>query len=517
MDRTGETPLLELSGITKIYPSVVANDSVDLQVSAGEIHAVLGENGAGKSTLMKIIYGVAEPDAGEIRWRGDPVAIRNPAHARSLGIGMVFQHFSLFETLTVLENISLAVPGPLPKLSKKVTEAAERFGLEVNPQARVQSLTVGERQRVEILRCILQKPQLLVLDEPTSVLPPAGIEQLFTTLKMLADDGYGIIFISHKLDEIRTLCDSATILRHGKVTGRVDPKQESNASLTRMMVGHHIETLKTGRISEPGAEILRVTDVSYRPPDPFASSLDKVSLSLCAGEILGIAGVSGNGQQILAKLLAGEVLLPAADGEILLNGRSIGEDGVISRRRSGLQYIPEERLGRGAVPGMSLAHNGLLTGHLAGLSTGGFIDFSGIRGFAKTAIEDFDVRCGGFSSEAHSLSGGNLQKFIVGREINLKPDVLIVSQPTWGVDVGAASAIRSRLLTLRNAGVAILVISEDLSELFELCDRLQVMFRGRMSPSVGTNDTDRHRVGLAMTGEFSELAKSQEERTAAHA
>ncbi|MEP3277356.1 MAG: ABC transporter ATP-binding protein [Stappiaceae bacterium] len=517
MNDSSQTPLLKLSGITKVYPSVVANDGVDLEVSAGEIHAVLGENGAGKSTLMKIIYGVSEPDAGTIHWRGDELSIRSPAHARSLGIGMVFQHFSLFETLTVVENVSLAVPGSLPELSKNIEEAAERFGLMVNPQARVQSLTVGERQRVEILRCILQKPELLVLDEPTSVLPPSGIEQLFKTLKMLAREGYGIIFISHKLDEIRALCDTATILRQGKVTGRVDPKEETNASLTQLMVGRDVEEVRAARATEPGDELLQVVNVNYRPNDPFASSLEQVNLSLRAGEILGIAGVSGNGQQILAKLLAGEVQLPAIDGEILLKGRSIGGDGVISRRQSGLQYIPEERLGRGAVPGMSLAHNGLLTGHLAGLSAKGFISFSGIRNFATSAIDDFDVRCGGHSSEAHSLSGGNLQKFIVGREINLEPEVLIVAQPTWGVDVGAAAAIRKRLLALRDAGVAILVISEELSELFEVCDRLQVMFRGQMSQSVDAVDTDRNRIGLAMTGEFSALGEHKIESVVAHA
>lgn len=517
MSENHMTPLLKLSGICKSYPSVIANDAVDLEIFPGEIHAVLGENGAGKSTLMKIIYGVTEPDDGEIKWQGETVSIRNPAHARSLGIGMVFQHFSLFETLTVVENISLAVPGSLPQLSNQIKDAAERFGLMVNPEARVQSLTVGERQRVEILRCILQDPKLLVLDEPTSVLPPTGIEQLFKTLKMLSSEGYGIIFISHKLDEIRSLCDKATILRHGKVTGRVDPKAETNASLTQMMVGRDVETVKAEQIKEPGAELLRISNLSYEPIDPFSSSLDTINMSLRAGEILGIAGVSGNGQQILAKLLAGEELLPETSGEILLKGRAIGQDGVISRRKDGLQYIPEERLGRGAVPGMSLAHNGLLTGHVAGLSGNGFINFSAIKGFASSAITDFNVLCRGFASEAQSLSGGNLQKFIVGREINLEPEVLIVSQPTWGVDVGAAAAIRNRLVELRDSGVAILVISEELSELFEICDRLQVMFRGRISSSVRTAETDRNLIGLAMTGEFDVLNQSKTESAVAHA
>lgn len=503
------TPLLRLTGIIKTYPSIVANDSVDLTVKPGEIHAVLGENGAGKSTLMKVIYGVTAPDAGTIEWCGTPVTVRSPAHARTLGIGMVFQHFSLFETLTVAENIALAVKGSVSDLSGRILEAGSRFGLDVRPDVRVQSLTVGERQRVEILRCVLQDPKLLIMDEPTSVLPPQGIQHLFSTLKALAAEGYGILFISHKLDEIRELCDVATVLRHGKVTGTAIPAEESNQSLARMMIGRDLPHADHAVLETAGEESLGVRDLSYEPDDPFATPLDAVSLNLRAGEIVGIAGVSGNGQDTLAGILSGEMILPPdAAGRVTLSGVPIGRLGPGERRQKGLHFVPEERLGRGAVPGHDLGDNALLTGHALGLARNGFRDFAAMKQFADATIEEFDVRGGGAQSEARSLSGGNLQKFIIGREIRLNPKVLIVSQPTWGVDVGAAASIRQRLVDLREAGVALLVISEELEELFEISDRLHVMFRGRLSPSVRTPDTDVQAIGLAMTGDFDSLLAS---------
>ncbi|MGI9416455.1 MAG: ABC transporter ATP-binding protein [Geminicoccaceae bacterium] len=500
------TPLLKLAGIRKVYPSVVANDGIDLEVLPGQIHAVLGENGAGKSTLMKIIYGVTAPDEGRIAWQGEAIRIKNPAHARALGIGMVFQHFSLFETLTVVENIALAVPGSLADLSKRIVEAAKRFGLDVHPDARVQSLTVGERQRVEILRCVLQEPKLLIMDEPTSVLPPAGIEQLFRTLKALAAEGIGILFISHKLDEIRELCDAATILRAGRVTGHASPGDETRESLARMMIGRDLPGIEIAPALERGDLRLEVKDLSFRPDDPFATALDGVSLKVRAGEVIGIAGVSGNGQDVLTKLLSGETVLPAAQSKaIRLNGEPIGHLGPEVRRRHGLNFIPEERLGRGAVPAHSLSRNSLLTGYDRGLSRYGLLKLGDIRALADRTIDAYDVRCGGNEAEARSLSGGNLQKFIVGREVSQRPAVLIVSQPTWGLDVGAAAAVRQRLIELRNDGTGVLVVSEEIEELFEIADRLHVMFRGRLSPAVDRATTDLDHIGLAMIGDFDHL------------
>lgn len=511
------TPLLELTGIRKVYPSITANDGIDLEVLPGQIHAVLGENGAGKSTLMKIIYGVMTPDEGRIKWRGHGIQIRNPAHARALGIGMVFQHFSLFESLTVVENIALAVPGSLSLLSDKIVNAAEQFGLDIRPDARVQSLTVGQRQRVEILRCILQEPKLLIMDEPTSVLPPAGIAQLFVTLKALAAEGIGILFISHKLDEIRELCDVATILRAGKVTGRVSPSEETRQSLARMMIGRDLPPVQIAPPAALGKNCLDVTNLSFRPDDPFATALDDVSLSVRAGEIVGIAGISGNGQDMFTRLLSGETTLPVSDADgVCLDGGPIGHLGPNARRRLGLNFVPEERLGRGAVPAHSLAKNSLLTTFERGLTQLGLIRRRELRTAADRTIKDFDVRCGGTDAEARSLSGGNLQKFIVGREVAQAPKVLIVSQPTWGLDVGATAAIRQRLVALRNDGAAVLVISEEIEELFEITDRLHVMFRGRLSPAVDRATTDLDHIGLAMAGDFDHLqAKSPRDQVTA--
>jgi ABC-type uncharacterized transport system ATPase subunit len=499
-------PLLRLRGVTKAYPAVLANDSVDLDVMPGEIHAVLGENGAGKSTLMKIIYGSVRPDAGTVEWSGRQVDIASPSQARDLGIGMVFQHFSLFETLTAAENISLAVPGSIAELSRRILDASAQFGLDVEPDARVQSMTVGERQRIEILRCILQEPRLIIMDEPTSVLPPQGIAKLFETLKRLAAEGIGIIFISHKLEEIRALCDTATVMRGGRVVGVVDPRVEDARALTRLMIGREIAPPRHGTERGDGRAVMEVTGLNHQPDNPFATPLKDVHLTLRSGEILGIAGVSGNGQDALTRALAGEVLTPKdAGSSVVLEGQPIGALGPDARREKGLHFIPEERLGRGAVPIHTLAENTTLTTHHRGMVRWGFLDLGLRRMLAGRTIEEMDVRCGGTEATAQSLSGGNLQKFIVGRELALSPKVLIASQPTWGVDVGAAAAIRQKLIDLRDGGAALLVVSEELEELFEICDRIQVMFRGRLSEPVPVRATDIDHVGLAMSGDFDAL------------
>ncbi len=494
-------PLLELAGITKVYPSVVANDGIDLSVAPGEIHAVLGENGAGKSTLMKIIYGVVKPDAGEIRWRARPVQVRNPAHARELGIGMVFQHFSLFETLTVAENVALALPGgfDLRSLAHRIVEVSERYGLPVDPRRLVHSLSVGERQRVEIVRCLLQNPELLIMDEPTSVLTPQAVQKLFETLRRLSAEGCSILYISHKLDEIQALCHRATVLRNGKVTGTCVPSVETPRSMARMMIGKDLPVCRHPPMPEEGEERLVIAGLSHQSDDPFGVDLQDVHLSVRSGEIVGIAGVSGNGQQELLAALSGEERI-TEKFPVQICGVQAGRMPPGRRRKLGLCFVPEERLGRGAVPEMSLSENALLTAHRAGLTRLGMILFAPMREFAERCIREFDVKCGGASAEAKSLSGGNLQKFIVGREILLRPRVLIVAQPTWGVDVGAAGFIRQSLIDLRNAGTAVLVISEELDELFEVCDRIAVMAKGRLSPVKRAADTTVEEIGVWMSG-----------------
>ena len=490
---------LELVGISKQYPAVRANDRVSLCVAPGQIHAVLGENGAGKSTLMKIIYGAVRPDEGEILWNGRPVQITSPQVARALGIAMVFQHFSLFDTLSAAENVWLGLDKvmTLPAVIERIRAVSVDYGLEVDPLRPVHTLSVGERQRVEIVRALLTQPQLLILDEPTSVLTPQAVDKLFVTLRQLAARGCSILYISHKLDEIRALCHHCTVLRGGQVTGEVDPSTASNASLSRLMIGSEPPEL-AHRPARPGAVALSVRRLSLAKQHPFGTTLVDIDLDVRAGEIVGVAGVSGNGQQALMAALSGED--PRAEpGSVTLFGTDIARASPRKRRQLGLNFVPEERLGRGAVPGMSLAQNTLLT-RTEAVSSSGWIKLAAVQQLAQTLIANYKVKAAGPNALAKSLSGGNLQKFIVGREIDAKPKLLIVSQPTWGVDVGAAAQIRAALLQLRDEGCAILVVSEELDELFQISDRLLVIAQGRLSPSVPVAQATVVMVGEWMSG-----------------
>ncbi|MCC6070259.1 ABC transporter ATP-binding protein [Massilia sp. GCM10020059] len=494
------TTRLELHDITKRYPSVVANDSISLTVEPGQIHAVLGENGAGKSTLMKIIYGAVKPDAGRVLWNGKEVHIANPAQARELGIAMVFQHFSLFDTLTVAENIALGLPKDtkLDELARRIEETAREYGLELEPQRHVHTLSVGECQRVEIVRALLARPQLLILDEPTSVLTPSAVESLFDTLRKLAAGGCSILYISHKLDEIRALCHTCTVIRAGKNSGVCDPRQETAASLSHMMIGSNPPRIE--HVERPtGDTMMAVRGLSLAKSHPFAVELKDISFDVKAGEIVGLAGVSGNGQQELLAALSGEDRRAAADA-INLCGAAAGRLPPGRRRRLGFGFVPEERLGRGTVPEMSLAENVLLSLQTPLTIAYGFVRRHVLVERAANIIERFKVKASGPAALARSLSGGNLQKYIVGREVMRGPKVLVVAQPTWGVDVGAAAQIRAELVALRDAGCALLVISEELDELFEISDRMHVIAKGRVSPSIKTADASTALVGQWMSG-----------------
>ena len=499
---------LQLEGITKRYPAVVANDKVSLKVSPGEIHAILGENGAGKSTLMKIIYGAVKPDEGTIVVDGKPVQIRNPQEARSLGIAMVFQHFSLFDTLTVAENVWLGLDKsiPLPKVIDSIQATVRDYGLEVDPHRPVHTLSVGEMQRVEIIRALLTNPRVLILDEPTSVLTPQAVEMLFVVLRRLAAEGCSILYISHKLHEIRSLCTACTVLRGGVVTGECNPANETNASLSRMMIGSEPPELKR-QAAHTGETVLRVQELSLKSQDPFGVDLQNIALQVRAGEVVGIAGVSGNGQKELMYALSGEDTRAEVEAVQML-GKGMGRMGPGRRREMGLHFVPEERLGRGAVPSMGLAHNLLLTRKTA-VGKGGWIRMGALQAQARDIIRRFNVKAGGPNSAAQSLSGGNLQKFIVGREIDAKPRLLIISQPTWGVDVGAAAQIRGEILQLRDQGCAVLVVSEELDELFEICDRLHVVAKGRLSPSVERADATVQQIGEWMSGLWESAGEAQ--------
>ena len=500
-------PRLQLTGITKAYPGVVANSNVSLAVQPGEIHAILGENGAGKSTLMKIIYGAAKPDAGSMTVDGVPALPGNPQQARALGISMVFQHFSLFDTLTVAENVwlGLSQSESLASVTKRVADTAQAYGLDIDPTRPVHTLSVGQMQRVEIIRALLTSPKILILDEPTSVLTPQAVDKLFVVLRQLAAQGCSILYISHKLHEIRSLCTACTVLRGGKVMGVCNPAEQSNASLSRLMIGNEPPALQR-RAAAPGARVLGVNNLTLPREDQFGVDLDGVTLQVCAGEVVGIAGVSGNGQKELMLALSGENASAPA-GSIRISTSLVDVDvsstGPIERRKLGLHFVPEERLGRGAVPTHSLSLNMLLT-RRESLSlpwlAGGWIRSADLAAQAQKIIARFGVKARGPQALAKSLSGGNLQKFIMGREIDAAPKLLIVSQPTWGVDVGAAAQIRGELLALAAKGCAVLVVSEELDELFEITDRLYVIAKGRLSPSIDRSDASVEQIGQWMSG-----------------
>ncbi len=515
MSTASPPPRLELTGISKRYGEVQANDAIDLTVAPSEIHAIVGENGAGKSTLMKIIYGAVRPDEGEIRWNGAAVTLRGPEDARSLGVAMVFQHFSLFDALTVAENVWLGMERsePLGRTTQRLRELMGEYGLEVDPARLVHTLGVGERQRVEIARALLGAPELLILDEPTSVLAPQAVAGLFETVRKLAASGCSVLYISHKLDEVRELCHHATILRAGKVVADVDPTAETKATLARLMIDAELPELGR-REAHVGPVLLEARGLACPAPDLHGVGLHGVAFTVHAGEILGIAGISGNGQNELLSVLAGE--LPASAGALLLDGKDVGALSPEGRRAVGLRFIPEERLGRGAVGAFSLADNTRLT-RTRELTRHGFVRPSSARRLADGIIRTFDVRATGAGAPARSLSGGNLQKFIVGRELGAAPRVLLVAQPTWGVDVGAAQRIHAELVALRERGVAVVVVSEDLDELFALADRLVVMAGGRLSPSLPIAEATALRVGEWMSGTWPVDVPAEAAAGAAHA
>ncbi len=498
--------LLEVRGLTKIFGSLRACDAVDLTIAKGEIHALLGENGAGKSTLVKMLFGTLEPYSGEIRWKGEPVRIASPNAARRLGIGMVFQHFSLFEALTAAENIALSLDDdtPIGTIAAKAKALSYSYGLPLDPHALVGDLSVGERQRIEIIRCLLQTPELIILDEPTSVLTPQEADKLFETLERLRGEGKSILYISHRLEEVKRLCDRATVLRHGKVVAHCDPRRETAASLARMMVGNEVTAAeRPAPYAGEAVDLLEIRGLSRKPAGPFSIPLRDISLTVRAGEVLGVAGVAGNGQGEFFEAVSGEVLQESAD-VVRIRGKGVGRMGISARRLLGAAFVPEERLGHGAAPAMPLSDNLLLsrfrTDAKAFLSSLGIIRTGAIASAAKRVIADMDVRKSAEDPEASALSGGNLQKFIIGRELDRQPAVMVVNQPTWGVDAGAAARIRQALIDLARSGSAVLVISQDLDELFELSDAIAVMHNGELSAPLQIGDATYERIGLLMGG-----------------
>lgn len=496
-------PLLETKTLNKAYGALRACRDVSITLGEGEIVALLGENGAGKSTLVKMLFGALQPDSGIILWRGKPVVVAEPAVARRLGIGMVHQHFSLFEALTAAQNIALGLPDhPMRGLAEKAREVSASYGLALDPDALVADLSVGERQRIEIVRCLLQDPTLVIMDEPTSVLTPQEAENLFTTLRALKAEGRTVLYISHKLEEVRALCDRAIVMRGGVVVGEYVPKEETAASLAAAMVGSQIDAVRPGQRG-PGTGLAALTVKALNQPAnrPFGVNLEAIDLTVGTGEVVGIAGMAGNGQSELFEALSGERLQKGAHMVTIL-GTPAGRLDIHARRRLGAAFVPEERLGHATVGAFDLSENILLSRRRPrdGTVALGFLNRGAARSALTRVVGRMDVRMPGGTAVARALSGGNLQKYVVGRELDSAPQLLVINQPTWGVDAGAAANIRQAILDLAAGGAGVLVISQDLDELFEVAGSIAVMAGGHLTHPHPVDGLTREAVGLMMGG-----------------
>jgi general nucleoside transport system ATP-binding protein len=500
----GDLALLQMRGITKRFPGVLANDRVDFDVAPGEIHALFGENGAGKSTLMRILYGLHRPDEGEICLRGAPVAITSPAVAIQHGIGMIHQHFMLVQTLTVAENIALGLKsarGPLTDLGRVsggIRQLSQAYGLKVDPEAYIWQLSVGERQRVEIIKALYRDVSLLVLDEPTAVLTPREVRDLFVVLKQLVADGLSIVFISHKVSEVLELSKRITVLRGGRKIATVDGADATMDELAEMMVGHEVAPVRVPSDRQRGPAGLAVSDLRVNG-DRGAQAVRGLSLRVHAGEIVGVAGVSGNGQRELAEAIAG--LRQPAGGLVEIAGVDVTGRQPQAVREAGLAYVPEERMRDALIGDFTVAEN-LILGATAdpAYTRLGFLRHRAIRRHCRQLVAEFDVRTPGLDTPARNLSGGNIQKLIMARELSGSPKVLLVAQPTRGIDVSASAYIHRRLIGQRAGGTAVLVISEDLDELMTISDRILVIYEGAIISEVDPRVTSREAIGLMMAG-----------------
>ncbi len=507
MTASAAPPALEVRGIIKGFPGIVANDEVDFDLHTGEIHALLGENGAGKSTLMNILAGLYTPDAGEIRLDGRPVLFRSPRDAIEAGLGMVHQHFTLVPSLTVTENVLLGLDRPrfwldTRRFETEIRDLAATFGLRIDPRAKVWQLSVGEQQRVEILKLLYRGARILILDEPTAVLAPREIDDLVVTLRSMATGGRSVVFISHKLGEVMAIADRITVMRRGKVTAAgIAPADTSETDLARRMVGRDVLELVERTARPPGAAVLEVRQVTA-DNDRGLAALRGVSLDVRAGEIVGIAAVAGNGQGELAQVITG---LRACRGSITVGGEEIANRAAGHAIRHGVAHIPEDRTGVGSSPNLSVADNLIMKRYRdAPLARGWFLDGTAARTLAQGLKDEYAIATPSIDTEARFLSGGNLQRMIFAREIDSGPRLMVAVQPTRGLDVGAIEAVHRVLLARRAAGTAILLISEELDEILNLADRVLVMFEGRVVGSFDAETADLQEIGLLMTGGGSE-------------
>lgn len=505
---------IEVVGLTKRFPGVIANDDVNIRVRAGTVHAIVGENGAGKSTLMKMLYGMQKPDEGEIRIDGAPVNFGSPADAISAGVGMVHQHFMLADNFTVLENVILgAEPTTAGRLDRraahaKIKDISTSYGLNLDPDVLVESLGVGDRQRVEITKVLYRGARLLILDEPTAVLVPHEVDALFDNLRELKAEGLTILFISHKLDEVISVADDITVIRRGRTVGTADPRTVTAHELAELMVGSELPDPQTRSEAIRDEVVLQVQQLSVRGPDG-RTLLSDISLAVHGGEILGIAGVEGNGQSELVEALIG--IRPVAAGTISLAGHDVSTSSTRHRRNAGMAYIPEDRHRQGLLLEASLWENRIL-GHTDGapITRGPLLDRPAARRDTARIVSEFNVRTPGIDVPAVALSGGNQQKLIIGRELAGNPLLLIAAQPTRGVDVGAQAAIWEQVRTARDAGLAVLLISADLDELIGLSDAIVVMLRGKIVSHADPDTVTAQALGAAMTGASTDGASTEE-------
>ena len=504
--------VIEMLGIRKEFPGIVANDDIYLIVEEGEIHAILGENGAGKSTLMSILFGLYKADKGVIKVRGKEVSIKSPNDAYALGIGMVHQHFQLVHNFTVAENIILGKEGgfvyDIKKASRKIKEISERYGLQIEPDMVIEDITVGMQQRVEILKMLYRDADILIFDEPTAVLTPQEIDELIEIMKNLAKEGKSIILITHKLDEIKRTAKRCTVIRRGKFIGEVDVASTSAQEMAAMMVGRPVSFVVEKEKREPGEVMLEVKDLNVKNNKGVLGVKD-FSLAIRSGEIVGIAGVDGNGQTELVEAITG--LRKIESGSVLFKGEDITSLSIKDRNDRGLGHIPEDRQKRGLVLNAPITTNMVIKDFdRPPFSRKGLLDQEAIREYSASIVKEFDVRSGeGIDSLAGKLSGGNQQKAIIGREVTKDPDVLIAVQPTRGLDVGAIEFIHKALVTQRDKGKAVLLVSFELDEIFNLSDRIAVINAGRLVDIVKTEDTDVHKVGLMMAGIKSEKEEAK--------
>ena len=491
----------EMRGIVKRFPGVLANDRIDFAVRAGEIHALLGENGAGKSTLMNVLAGLYRPESGEILIDGRPIDFNSPRDAIRHGVGMVHQHFMLVPTLTVAENLILGLEQPRFVINQRhierhVAELSQKFGLAVDPAAKVWQLSVGEQQRVEVLKVLYHGARVLIMDEPTAVLTPQEVEELFKTLRSMVASGHTVVFISHKLDEVLVISDRITVLRYGRKIATVEARETNKAELARMMVGRSVLFRLERKPAQPGEVVLDVRDL-HCENDRGLPALRGVSLAVRAGEIVGLAGVAGNGQSELAQVITG--LRPATRGRVSINGRDVTNQPANAAAQQGLAHVPEDRTGVGTAPNLSLADNLILkTYSLPPIGSGWRINLAEVRRQAEARVREFDVVAPGIETAARLLSGGNLQRLILARELSLQPKVLIAVQPTRGLDVGAIESVHQLLIKQRDDGAAILLISEELDEITSLADRIVVIFGGQIAGEMA--EADLEAIGQMMAG-----------------